>query len=117
MTRLTKSFGHAAHGLGYTFVHENNFRVHTGAAMLVIFLGVFLKVSVRDWAVLVLVMALVLTLELINTAVEKLLDSVHPRLHATVGLVKDVMAGAVLLAAGAAVLVGGLVFIPYFLEP
>lgn len=117
MTRLTKSFGHAARGLGHTFAHESNFRVHTGAALLVIFLAVFLKVSVRDWAVLVLVMALVLTLELTNTAVEKLLDSVHPRLHATVGLVKDIMAGAVLMGAAAAVLVGSLIFIPYFLEP
>lgn len=117
MSRLTKSFVHAARGLGYTFAHEGNFRVHTAAALVVTLLGAFVRVSAREWAVLLVVMVLVMTLELVNTAVEKLLDSVHPRLHATVGLAKDILAGAVLLAAAVAVIVGGLIFIPYFLEP
>lgn len=117
MSRLTKSFVHAARGLGYTFAHEGNFRVHTAAALVVMALGAYLRVSALQWTALIVVMGMVMTLELVNTAVEKLLDSVHPRLHATVGLAKDILAGAVLLAAAAAVVVGGLIFIPYFLEP
>lgn len=117
MSRLTKSFVHAARGLGYTFAHEGNFRVHTAAALVVMALGACLRVSALQWTALIVVMGMVMTLELVNTAVEKLLDSVHPRLHATVGLAKDILAGAVLLAAAAAVVVGGLIFIPYFLEP
>lgn len=117
MSRLSKSFVHAARGLGYTFAHEGNFRVHTAAALVVLILGAWVRVSAREWATLILVMVLVMALELVNTAVEKILDSVHPRLRATVGLAKDILAGAVLLAAAAAVLVGGLIFIPYFLEP
>lgn len=116
MSGLTKSFVHAARGLGYALVHERNFRVHTTAAVVVVGLAWWWQVNYRDWAILIMTIVTVLTLELMNTAVEKLLDSVHPRLHRTVGVVKDVLAGAVLLAALAAIAIGGLIFIPYFLE-
>lgn len=117
MIRFCKSFGHAIKGLWYTFAHENNFRVHVAATLLAIGLGGWFEISVSEWLVLIVTVTLVLVLELINTAVEKLLDSVHPRLHATVGLVKDILAGAVLVSAIMAVIVGGLIFIPYLLEP
>lgn len=116
MRRFLKSAGNALKGLRHAFTYEANFRIHVAIALIVFGLAFLFKLPITQWLSLVGVISLVLVLELVNTALEKLLDAIHPRLHATVGLVKDVMAGAVLVAALAAVVVGSLIFIPRLLE-
>jgi diacylglycerol kinase len=75
-------------------------------------LGFFLSLSMGEWIALVLCIALVLVAELLNTAIEYLCDALHPDLHPEIGRAKDVAAGAVLIAALAAMTVGAILFLP-----
>jgi len=87
-----------------------NFRVMLAAAAFVVALGFFFEISGVEWALLTLAMGLVLSLELLNTAGEKLVDILSPDHDPRYGMVKDILAGAVLVAAVVAAVVGALVF-------
>jgi len=89
-----------------------NFRVMLAAAVVVIVLGFFLNISLMEWCLVTLAMGLVLSLELLNTAGEKLVDILSPDHDLRYGIVKDILAGAVLVAALVAAVVGALVFLP-----
>ena len=108
-----RSFGYALRGLAFALATQMNFRIHLVAAMAVVGLGIFWGVSGDDWRWLVVAIALVLAAELMNTAFEHLCNVVQPELHASVKAAKDVAAGAVLVTAIAAAIIGGLVFWPY----
>lgn len=112
--RVVKSFVHASHGIKRTLLTERNFWIHILAAAVVFSLAALCKVSAVEWILLILVVSLVLVLELVNTAIEFLLDLLKPRLNHHVLLVKDATAGAVLVAAVAALAVGAIIFIPHF---
>ncbi|MCA1021421.1 diacylglycerol kinase [Halobacillus litoralis] len=105
-------FACAWKGIRLVWSSERNFRIHTAAAVLALTAGGILGLSTVEWAVLIVTIALVLTLEMVNSAVEKLLDHLHPSHHQAVGAVKDVSAGAVLTAAGGSVVVGIFLFGP-----
>jgi len=92
-----------------------NFRVMLATAAGVIVLGCYLGISKAEWALLTLAMGLVLSLELLNTAGERLVDILSPDHDPRYGMVKDILAGAVLVAALAAAIVGALVFLPRLL--
>ena len=89
-----------------------NFRVMLAAAVVVIVLGWFLNISLMEWGLVTLAMGTVLTLELLNTAGENLVDILSSDHDPRYGRVKDILAGAVLVAALAAAVVGALVFLP-----
>lgn len=112
-TRFYKSLLYALRGLGYVVHHEPNFRIQLVTAFLVIVAGFAFSISRMEWLVIFLVISSVLVLELLNSAVEILVDLVKPRLHEYVRLVKDIMAAAVLIASIVAVVAGLLIFIPY----
>lgn len=114
MRKLLKSFGHAFRGIALA-ASERNFRIHLGALALVCLTGAKLGLARWEWAVVLLAAAMVLALEAMNTALERLADAVSLEFHPLVGAAKDAAAGAVLLASAGAVLVGGLVFGPHFL--
>ncbi len=106
---LFRSFWYAAKGL-FACVKERNFRVHIVAAVYVpLFARHFLQTA-EQWAVLVLTIALVMITEALNTAVEQMVDEWCPERHPVAGRVKDVAAGAVLIAAAAAVIVAVFLF-------
>ena len=105
------SFADAARGMRVFFA-EPNARVQLAAALAVIGLGLWLRVGVRDWALLVLAIGLVLAAEASNTALEALADRVAPDRHPLVGRAKDVAAGGVLVASLAAAVLGLLVLGP-----
>jgi diacylglycerol kinase (ATP) len=107
------SFGHALRGLAFMLRTQHNAWIHLGASAGVIAAGLGLAIKPDDWRAIVLAIALVWTAEIMNTAFEHLCDVVQPDFHAAVKTAKDVAAGAVLVAAIAAVIVGGLVFWPY----
>ncbi len=110
ITKSIKSFKHAIKGVVFVIKNENNFRVHLFAALLVIITGFFIKFSLKEWLVMTVLIGLVLVTEIINTAIEKLVNFVSPGYHKQAGTVKDISAGAVLVAALVA-LIGGLIII------
>ncbi|WP_300598379.1 diacylglycerol kinase family protein [Niabella sp.] len=110
--KLFRSFGYAARGLKAAFKTEQNFRVHTIAALLAILLACLFRVTGYEWALIVLCIIAVTGAELINTAIERICDLVQPEKDARVQYIKDVSAAAVLLVAAGALIIGLLIFIP-----
>jgi len=108
-----RSFGFALEGLAYVVKAEGNARVHLLATLLVLGLGFGFGVTRLEWTALLAAIGLVWAAELLNTALEGLCDIVQPARSAGIKRVKDVAAGAVLMAALAAAGIGGLVFWPY----
>jgi diacylglycerol kinase len=106
------AFGHAFRGWGHVIKTQQNAWIHSLVASVVIALGVWLNLSTSDWAILVLTIAMVFTAEFINTAIEAVLDLASPNYHPLAKVGKDVGAGAVLVAALAAVIVGLLILGP-----
>lgn len=106
------SFGHAFHGWAYVIRNEKNAWIHAVATLCVVLLAAWLGLPLRDWAVLVLTIALVWVAEILNTSIEAVVDLASPVHHPLAKVGKDVGAAAVLIAAGAAVLIGLLLLGP-----
>ena len=105
-----RSFRFAFRGLLAVFLTQHNFRIHLAALLLVVILGFTLKVSLIEWCILLIASALVLSLEIINTAIEYLVDLLSPEFNTKAGLSKDLGAAAVLLSAVFAAICGTLIF-------
>jgi diacylglycerol kinase len=108
---LAAAFGYAFAGLRSAWRGEPNLRIHAAIAVLVLAGGALLRLPPLAWALLVLAIALVLVAELVNAAVETIVDLVSPGDHPLAGRAKDVAAAAVLVAALAAVAIGTLVLV------
>lgn len=106
------SFRHAFHGWWYVIRTQRNAWIHASITTLVLILGLWLQLPARDWAVLILVIAMVWSAEFFNTSIEAVVDLASPVHHPLAKVGKDVGAAAVLIAAGAAVLVGLLILGP-----
>lgn len=112
MNKTVRSFSFAARGFRYVLRGERNFQIELFVAGVVL-LGMFVfDLSVLERIALVLCIVWVLTLELVNTAVERIMDVLQPRIHPYARIIKDVMAAAVLVSAGGALLVGVVIFLP-----
>ncbi len=109
---VLESFRFAFSGLWYALRTQRNTRIHLTIAAAVIALGLWLNLSSVQWAVLTLTIGSVLVSEMLNTVAETLVDLVSPGYHPLARTVKDVTAGAVLLAAVVSVIVGLLVLGP-----
>jgi diacylglycerol kinase len=105
-----KSFGFAFKGLFLVLKKENNMKVHLLAATAVIATAFYLRISIKDWCLLLFAIALVLVTEIINTSIEKLVDMVSPERDKKAGAVKDMAAAAVLVASFFAFLIGVIIF-------
>ena len=110
LRRRAASFQHAVRGVQSALGSEVHLRFHAGATVMVIGLGFYLDLNHMEWALVALSIAAVWSAELLNTAVEALTDLVSPAYHPLAGKAKDVAAGAVLLAAIGAAVVGLIVF-------
>ncbi len=110
--RLWDSFGYAGAGVLFVLRTQRNFRIHLIFALAVMGAGIGLGLPRHELALLVLTIGLVLTAEIVNTAAETLVDLASPEYHPLAKLVKDLAAGAVLVAAGVAVVVGLLLLGP-----
>ncbi|MEW6092694.1 MAG: diacylglycerol kinase family protein [Chloroflexota bacterium] len=107
-----RAFGHAFRGWWYVIRTQRNAWLHALMTTLVILLAAWLRLPARDWAALILVIAMVWTAEFINTALEAVVDLASPRHHPLAKVGKDVGAAAVLIAALTSVLVGLLILGP-----
>ncbi len=112
----SKSFGYAISGLVHVVRHEHNARIHLGAALLVIAMGAYFRISPQEFSLLILVIMAVCFAETVNTAFEHLCDVVSPEKNPSVKFAKDIAAGAVLICAVSAALVGAVIFWPYIHE-
>lgn len=115
MSRLINSFKYAIKGLLYGFKTQLNFKVHCFVAGLVIALGVFVKLTIVEWLWICLAIGLVMIIELLNTAIEVLVDLVSPEKHPKAGAIKDLAAAAVLIGAFVAIVIGLCIFVPKFI--
>lgn len=107
-----KSFLYAIQGL-VTFVkEEHNGRIHLVAAAFALIAGWLLHISSTEWAIVVMSITMVISAELINSALERLSDHASGKEHELLRKAKDMAAGAVLVTAIAAVLVGAVIFLP-----
>ena len=109
---LPKSFGYAFDGLKTAIKNEPNFRFHVVSAIIVMILGLLLRFSAWEFAILTLTIGFVLILELINTTLEALVNLVSPETQQQAKIAKDVSAAAVLISAILALVVGMFLFIP-----
>lgn len=116
MKRFFESLKIAVNGIRLALKSEPNFRIQVSIAALVVFLMFFFNVSSLEKALLSMIILLVLSLELINTQIEKSLDLIQPSLDPKVKLIKDISAGAVLISVIGALIAGIIVFYPYFLN-
>jgi len=107
-----RSFRHAFHGWAYVLQTQQNAWVHAVIASMVLIIGLWLGLPPRDWAVLILTIAMVFAAEFINTAIEAVVDLATSERHPLAKVGKDVGAAAVLIAALAAVLIGLLILGP-----
>lgn len=113
ITKVLKSFRYALEGLKYTFVTQRNMQIHFLIAVSVLLLSLYLPLSKMEVLVLFICITLVIFAELINTVMETIVDMVTEAYHPLAKIAKDVAAGAVLLTAGLAVIVGFSLFYPY----
>ena len=114
--KLLTSLGYAISGLATTWQTQNNFRWHCLGLVLVIILGLVVDLKAIEWVVIFIISVLVLVVELVNTVMERLVDLAKPRVHVYAKIIKDVMAGATLLVAMVAIVVGLLIFLPHLKE-
>jgi diacylglycerol kinase len=110
--RIVRSFGYAFEGLATIARTQPNFWVHVLAACVALALGVGLRLSPVELAIVVLCIALVLVLESVNTGIETMCDLISPAHHPLIKRAKDISAAAVLIAAAASVVVAVLLFGP-----
>lgn len=110
---LFSSFRYAWSGITYSFATQRNFKIHTVIGSIAIMLGLLLNVTAVEMGIVMLTISLVLVLELVNTALESVVDlTVKQSYHELAKIAKDCAAGAVLLAAITAVFIAGLIFVP-----
>ncbi|MFL0505071.1 diacylglycerol kinase family protein [Ureibacillus sp. 179-F W5.1 NHS] len=109
--KLIKSFGYALVGI-CTSLKEQNMRIHLFSAVIVVIAGVLTGISITEWFVLIITIALVIGSEMINTAIEAVVNLASPEYHPLAKQAKDVAAGAVLVFAVASVIIGLLIFLP-----
>ena len=112
LRRRAKSFQFAFEGWFYVVRTQKNAWIHAVASLVVFSLGIWLGLSRTDWALLILTMAIVWMAEIMNTALEAIIDMSQPEPHPLAKVAKDVSAAAVLLGACSALLVGLLILGP-----
>ena len=110
---FSRSLRHALAGVRYAFREERNFQIELLLAIVALGLAFFFPLAASERTAIFLLIGFILSLELINTAFERLLDMLKPRVHPYVKVVKDVVAGSVLIGSVVALVVGIYIFLPY----
>lgn len=113
---LWKSFYHAFCGIKDNVVRERNLKIHIMVMLIVILLGFLLKISTMEWMICLILFGFVISLELVNTAIEITIDIYIQEFNEKAKLAKDTAAGAVLVAAIISMIIGIIIFLPKCLE-
>lgn len=110
-----KSFTYAWKGIRSFVYQEHNVWIHLTIALLAIIAGFIFNIQRLEWVAIILCIGMVIAAEAFNTAIERLVNLASPEWHLLAGQVKDIAAGAVLICAIAAALVGLVIFVPYII--
>lgn len=110
------SFKYAFSGLKYGIINTKNLHVDFVVALLVIICGFVFQISITEWLIVLLCFALVMSLELMNTALEEVVNLASPDIHPLAKISKDVAAGSVLMSAIISAVIGLIIFIPKFID-
>ena len=116
LSRFIKSFSYALSGIVYAVKTQRNMKVHTIALLLVLIVGFWLELSNLEWAIVLIMAGIVITCEMLNTAIEALVDLETKEYHSLAKIAKDVAAGAVLIASILSVVIALLIFVPKILD-
>ncbi len=114
LVKFFKGFLFAAKGIAFVVLKERNMKVHLLAVLTVTLAGFYFNITNTEWIAVCLCFALVIGLEMLNTAIEILADKLHPQQNEQIGRVKDIAAGAVMVAAIFAVVIAVFIFWKYF---
>lgn len=112
MKEFIKSFQYAIEGIIVAIKKERNLKIHISIMTLVIICGIIFKISTTEWIICIILFGLVISLELVNTAIENAVDLVTLEKKPKAKIAKDVAAGAVLVSAIASAIIGLMIFIP-----
>lgn len=115
MRKFFKAFVYAFQGITTFFREERNAKVHAAAAFLAICAGFLFPIKTYEWLAIIFSIGMVIIAEMINSSIEELADTVHPKQHPGIKRSKDMAAGAVLVLAIIAVIAAAIIFIPYLL--
>jgi diacylglycerol kinase (ATP) len=115
ITGRLKSIGYAVKGAAKLVTTEHSVMVQFSIGIAMIFAGIYFDISAGEWMFQTLAIGLVLCIEGLNTAVEKIADFIHPEYHEKIGFIKDIAAGAVFFAALTAIAIGAIIYVPKFL--
>ncbi len=114
--KLINSFKYAIEGIISSFKTERNMKIHVLAMIIVIALGLFFKLNKVEWCFIIIAIASVISAELFNTAIETVVDMVSPERNPKAKLAKDIAAGAVLVVAIGAAIIGFIIFGPQIIN-
>jgi len=112
MKKRLQSFGYAFRGIREVMRSEANMQIHIAITILVIVCGIAFSISLTEWMFCLLCIGLVVGAEMMNTAIENVVDLASPEQHPLAGKAKDIAAGAVLICAIISVFIGLLIFVP-----
>ncbi len=115
MNRFLKSFQYALRGTRFAIAEQMNLKIHSCVAIVVVTAGFYFDVTEGEWLAIVLAIGLVMTTELVNTSIEHIVNLVSPQRQPLAGKIKDISAGAVLVAAITSGVIGLIIFGRYVL--
>ncbi len=113
--KLILSFKFAFKGINFAF-QERNFKLHIGSTVLVLILGFYFQINAIEWCIILLCIGSILAAEVLNTAIEKIVDFISPQYNKKAGMIKDLAAAAVLILSIVAAIIGVIIFAPYVLK-
>ena len=112
MIKFIRSVYYAFSGIVSFIKNERNFAVQLCLAVVVVIFGWYFNISQNEWLIILICIIMVLSLEMVNTAIEKLADVVQPSFHPVIRTVKDIAAGSVLVSALGSFIIASIIFIP-----
>ena len=113
---LYKGFGYAFQGIYTCISKERNMKIHCCVSLLVVIAGIIFQLSVTEWCICLTLFGLVMALELVNTSIEAVVDLVTEERKPLAKIAKDTAAGAVLIAAIMAAIIGSVIFVPKVMQ-
>ncbi len=114
--RLRNSFKYAGIGIVQAYIGEQNLKIHTAIAILVIIAGFIFKISYLEWISCLILIGLVLMAEFFNTAIEYVVDLASPEIHPLAKAAKDTASAGVLMMAIISAIIGLIIFIPHIIK-
>ena len=114
--KFLRSFKYAANGIKYCFKEEQNYKIHIVATAIAIAMGFYFSINATEWLFVIACCTLVLAMEMLNTAIEKLCNLISKEFDPAIKFIKDVSAGAVLVCAIASAVAAAIIFIPKIIQ-